>query len=239
MQIQTKYHLSLILLFFSLGGMAQTGSFIELGVPHIGIPMGQFRKNTKAVAGGLGAGMLIRAFGKNSNIFIGPQYQWLRYGKIKQERPFGVEGMEEKLTITNNIYNWNAVFRYQNRTPETELNPYFEVIGGIKSIKNKVLSKNPWNSGPNDHGYRKTRFSDVAFNYGMGAGLNHLVVDDLLILGIGVQYLMGTKAKYVDESTVVVSPEAGSDYSFNVKESRTDQLLICFRVILDTSILKW
>lgn len=225
---------------FSFNASGQIKHYVEVDFPSIGAPLSEFRQNTRSVNFSLGGRILVQAFGKKSPLYVGPEYRWQSFGKRKFEKEYPLLGFTDKIKIIDNYYAWNIVARFQDPTPKHIPFPYVEILAGVKTIKNKVSIDNPLYP---DNPFTENKHKSSGLNLGVGVGLNHIVFNDVLVLSFEVQYLIGSKLKYVDQESIVIDPNTSTydpaNYTVNFNKTHTNQLVFSLVIIIESGVTKW
>ena len=217
----------------------------------VGIPMGDFRKNTDATGFGLGTAIMYQpatmpvAFGLDANFQV--------YGSNTQEEVLTANitmgnvlidqiHIPLKITTENTIFNLNAIIRVM---PDFKyVRPFIDGLIGFRSIATttKIYDETV------DHQYAKDesglivskkQIGDFAFSYGGALGV---MVDvgkkDLLSIQLKGSYTLGGNADYFDGSDTKnwkveftgSNPQEieGDDLTYSVipRHSTTDMLTI-------------
>lgn len=190
----------------------------------LGVPQGEFRDNVDNlgfgvdVFGGLGIGA--------SPVVLGLDVGFLIYGRERRSEPFSntIPDVTVDVETTNNIVQSHFVLRLQ--PPNGTVRPYADGLFGFKYLftETRIESERFQDNEPIAS---STNFDDFALSYGIGGGLNIDVYrpgpEDqtelrAVAVHIGVQYLLGSEADYLQEGSI---RRVNGSVSFDVERSRT------------------
>jgi len=197
---------------------------------NLGFPQGEFRQNVDAVGIGL-SGMGEYQFA-GSPVMLGLEGGFLIYGSDSRKAPFSstVSDVTVDVKDRNWIVNGNLLLRVQPGFGKVQ--PYFDGIIGLSYLFTETSVFSEWNIG--EPIASTTHVSDVALNYGAGAGLKLRVWErkyqssghkrqlEGVYIDLRFRYLFGTKAKYMKEGSI--TRENGT-IVYDTFESRTDILM--------------
>ena len=190
----------------------------------VGVPQGAFRDNVDDlgfgidVFGGLGIGQ--------APVVIGLDFGFLIYGRERRREPFSntIPDVTVEVETTNNIVQSHFVLRLQ--PPNGMVRPYADGLVGFKYLftQTRIESERFQDEEPIAS---STNFDDFALSYGIGGGLDIDVYrpgaeeeTDLraVAIHIGVQYLLGSEADYLQEGSI---RRVNGSVTFDVERSRT------------------
>ena len=178
---------------------------------EFGVPTGDFRQNTDAIALGMGMGAYF-SFDAQNLFYLGADLSYDIYGKS-----FDSDGYYEIIT-NNNMLQFHGLLRI--KPPSDGIVPFFEGLYGFKflytisKLKENILL---------DPIAIQTDFYDFALSYGGAAGIHIPLGQGNTALEFRVQYLIGGKAEYVDGKTI---REVGIENAIaNPLTSETDMVI--------------
>jgi len=167
-----------------------------------------------------------------------------QYGNSERQIPFNY--FTDLITITEKTTNDIAYGHLLLKIVPFHGNvrPYFEGLLGIKNLSTttKLLNENCTDDPDTDHDdceiASSTNYSDNAFSYGGGGGLEVTLtsfegdedsnIDGVLSFYINVRYMVGDEAEYLKEGAITFSnPSDGPvQTTFSPSTSKTDVLQI-------------
>ena len=201
------------------------------------LPKGEFKDEGVPTGFGLDINGLwypSKQFGLGLNVGIS------QYGNSERQIPFSY--YTDLVTITEKTTNDLAYVHLLARIVplQGKVRPYFEGLLGMKNLSTttKVISENcPEEDEDTCEIASSTNYSDNAFSYGGGGGLDIMItsigdeesdVQGILSFFINARYVMGTEAEYLKEGAITFSdPEEGPvQTTFHPSKSKTDALQI-------------
>ena len=199
------------LICFSTIGQTQVSLFGEVGVP-----VGDFRENTKAEGYGFGLGVAV-PIERNNAIFLGANLNYEIYGKR-----FGQDTVDDLEIITNNnMFMMHAFLRLKPVT-NGKIGPYLDVLGGFKYLYTRTKIKESILSDPLE---ANTEFKDFVWGYGGAIGLQYSL-DYWVALDLSASLLKSGEAEYLDSKGI--SEDASGNLILDPTKSKTD--IAIFRV---------
>ena len=165
----------------------------------LGIPQGEFSDNLDGLGYGLN-GFLGAAFG-GSPFVVGLDFSYFIYGINRDEVPLSTTVPDANVDVrtTNSFLQPHLVVRVQPILGPTR--PYLEALGGFKYLFTQTRVSSDIGSGEDSEITTSTNFDDFAWSYGAGAGIDfdfYRAGRTRVGLHLGVQYLFGTEAEYLD-----------------------------------------
>ena len=202
------------------------------------LPKGEFKDEGVPTGFGLDINGLwypSKQFGLGLNVGIS------QYGNSERQIPFSY--YTDLVTITEKTTNDLAYVHLLVRIVpfHGKVRPYFEGLLGIKNLSTttKVISENcPEEDEDTCEIASSTNYSDNAFSYGGGGGLEITLtsfggdedsgIKGVLSFFVSARYLLGSKTKYLKEGAIgFTNPEDGPvQTTFNWSASKTDLLQI-------------
>lgn len=160
------------------------------------LPRGDFRQNVSNP--GFGGFVFAGVSLAQSPVMIGVDAGMMVYGYERRHEPFSLTVPDVTLAVstTNNIGLAHFVLRV--RPPNPRIGPYAEGLIGIKyfftqtTVRDEYSGEYALASSVNE--------SDVTFSYGLGAGLDFQVYQNLkgqVKVSAGLRYLVGGQAEYL------------------------------------------
>ncbi len=186
----------------------------------LGFPVDEFRDNVDETGVGLDGYV---AFGiPNSPLYFGGSLGYLSQGSVRAVVPLIFPFVAE-ITTRNNLFSGHAFFRLQHTGADFE--PYLDTLIGF----NRFFTTTELRIG--DAVSSSTDFDDWTVSYGLGGGLMFEVYESIgegetgysISIDIGVRYLIGGKADYVDIDSVELINDA---IFFDTTTSRTDMVTV-------------
>lgn len=221
-----------VLLLFSTKLMAQSG-----GVNFtLGFPENEFKDNLKRTGVGLSLEGLLIGPSESSPFGIGLNFGFLNYGYETRRAPFSytIPDVTVDVERTNNISNFHLLFRIAPAL--SNVKPYLDLLfgGAYLYTDTKVVS-----TRKGEEVASSTNFEDWAWSYGAGAGIMFRVLNNYnapdqemssLYVDFKVRYLMGSRAEYLKEGSIVVNTQNGT-LTYNTSRSETDMITVHLGVV--------
>jgi hypothetical protein len=184
---------------------------------QIGVPINEFRDNTKAV----GVGGNLKAYfpiKKELPIFVGLNFAYMIYGSNTQtlNQNLNVTAgntvissipVNFDITTNNNLINSQLALRF--KAPLEKIQPYVEGAIGLNYLytRTKIYDNTPnrifsgGNNGNNNSNVisARTQINSFAFTYGVGGGFL-IKLGETTFLDIRGLYMRGGEAEYYDRS---------------------------------------
>ena len=192
----------------------------------LGFPQGEFKENVDRVGFGISGEVLFFNPSENLPFGFGLDIGYLNYGNESRQEPFSstIPDVVVDVDRSNNLVNFHVLF--QIAPPSGSFRPYAELLFGGAYL----FTETSINSRGTEEVASNTNFDDFAWNYGAGGGLliNLYTPDqpegtfESLYLDLKVRYLLGTKAEYLKEGSVII--ENGNAY-YDVSKSKTDLII--------------
>ena len=197
----------------------------------IGVPQNDFRENIDNNAFG-GTGFFFYNF-PYSPVHIGASLGYMVYGSESYERRLIPDAdVNVDINTTNSILQGHLIFRVQ--PSQSTVRPYMDGLLGFNyfSTSTSIEDKNKW--GDDAEIASENNFDDGAFSYGGGAGVQFQVYrpsDEQIalnniygvVIDVGVRYLKGGEAEYLDEGGITQDPDT-KKFDYDIKKSATDLL---------------
>ena len=206
--------LILLLLTYAMPAQAQMSPQGSLSL-GLGVPVGDFEQNVDQL--GYGANLYLGLETPNSPIGVGVEAAFFVMGESTSSLPFNEMG-SGVATTTNNVVQPHLVLRLQPHGGI--ISPYLEGLFGFKYLYTRTRLEDPLQ--PNESFGGSQNFDDFTLSGGGGAGMQIRVGGDAssdFYLNLGVQYLLGGKADYLDIK------EGFDPENPRVKESATTMLI--------------
>jgi hypothetical protein len=204
-----------------------------------GLPQAEFRDNLDAAGFGVAGyyGYII----PGSPVRVGAHFGYLIYGHEEREEPFSttIPDVFVDVETSNNIVLGHLLLRV---TPTAGLlRPYGE---GLLGLQHLFTETEIHSQGDDETIAESSNWSDTAFSYGLGGGLQVEAaapgsIDNQgdgprvrrLLVDAGVRYLYGGEADYLKKGSIHRS--ADGRVAYHLMTSRTDLLLICLGVSVE------
>lgn len=231
---------------------AQSTDF-NLGL-RVGVPQGEFKATTNAIAVGAGFGVMYQP-NKKLPISFGGDLGILSYGNNTQRQTIqanitagttliDVINMPLRISTNNTMYDGHFIVRAF--APIDGIKPYVEVKGGFRNLttRTNVFDDSPdlrWSrQGSNGLIASKAQLSDWTYSYGYAAGIMFEVKKNLFI-DLKASFLRGGIARFYDASQTenwkvsfsgASAPQPGqvndSNFNFNAtpRQARIDVLML-------------
>jgi hypothetical protein len=165
----------------------------------LGIPQGEFSDNLDGL--GYGVHGFLGAASDGSPFVVGLDFGYFIYGINRDEAPLSTTVPDASVDVrtTNSFLQPHLVVRLQPVLGPTR--PYIEGLGGFKYLFTQTRVSSDIGRGEESEITTSTNFDDFAWSYGAGAGIDfdfYRVGSTRVGLHVGVQYLFGTEAEYLD-----------------------------------------
>lgn len=212
---------------------------------QVGIPAGDFAKNTNAVGVGINV-YALKALGPSLPIFVGIDGGYMMYGNTVNRLSQNITFLNTNIPLryrvetTNNLINMHGVLRVA--IPTSAVTIYLDGLVGFRYIYTRTTVKDdtPQRTvNVNSTTYTvnnqtlgsRTNLSDFIFSYGGGGGFIFNVGN--FKIDTRVVYLLGSEANYLDRDAVQQAPppqftQSGTNINTSlefdqfIKRSRTD-----------------
>ena len=210
-----KLLLSSLLLFCIQGtGLAQSTFGLHV---DSWFPSGDLRKDSPELWGG---GFSLEAVAQlnNSPVHVGGQIGWNRYGSELRNGWHGPGLGDIRLRRNNELANLLGIIRLK---PDVsgDFQPYVDFIGGMTYIYTRAVYRD---SGVQEPFREDTELRDLAFNYGLGGGME-IFLSDELSLDFRVRVLKGSRVNYLTSRSVTYNTETDF-YDMEIKQSNLDYM---------------
>lgn len=193
----------------------------------LGFPMNEFKDNVKRTGIGVGLQFLLWNPTKEYPYTFGVNFSYINYGWDSRSEPFSstIPDVVVNVDRTNNIINFHLMS--QIMPFQGNIRPYLELLLGGSYI----YTETNVNSSGSEDVASSTNFSDWAWNYGAGGGVQIKLAsfnDPLdkassIFLDFKVRYLYGTAAEYLKEGSIIISH---GQVIYDVSKSKTDLLTV-------------
>ncbi len=222
--VRTSCVLSLLLLCCVLSSQAQIRPRVSVDF-MMGIPVAEFADHVENLgfgvnfSGGIG---LAPAPG-----VIGVDVGYLIYGYERRTEPLSTTIPDVRVDVetTNNITLAHFFLRIQPQTGSIQ--PYGEALFGFKYLFTRTSVENRFSD---EEIAASVNFDDFASSYGVGGGLDIQVFQGLndsnrpysIMINLGVRYLLGSSAEYLERGS---TSQVDGALEFDITKSRTDLIL--------------
>lgn len=202
---------------------AAAGQEIQLGVDfQTAVPLNEFGDNLGNNSYGVGGQFAVRL--GQSPVLLGVDAAISRYGSERRRVPLSPTIPEVALEVrtNNNILMTHFMVRAQPRRGTAR--PYVDALVGLKYLFTNTSVSDDFADEPIAS---TTNFSDTAFSYGAGGGvqiqLGQSGTLSRIMLDPKVRYLRGSRAEYLVEGSIL---RANGGIFFDSLRSRTDMVTV-------------
>ncbi|MGE5363452.1 MAG: hypothetical protein ACM3SM_04925 [Bacteroidota bacterium] len=225
----------LFLFLFSIititGLSAQTGGLNLMGA----FPQGEFKDNLDRVGYGLSGHFTFWTPDASMPLTLGLNVGYINYGNDSRNTRISSDIPDVRVNVDRsyNIVNFHLLFQISPLSGAVR--PYLEALvgGSYLFTETKINSENYTNEVASS-----TNFDDWAWSYGPGGGMMIRLMErepqgkemelTSLWLDIKARYLLGSRAEYLKEGSVIIN---NGNVSYDVSRSTTDLLTIHLGVV--------
>lgn len=191
---------------------------------NVGMPLGEFDENIDKTALGFDLNFGMR-MGK-SPFILGIDLGYLNYGKdSRYESLYLIPDMVVNVVNSYDILQGHMFLRFQP-IDHGPVRPYVDFLAGVNYLRAETsIEDDDWD----EDDISSVNYEDTAFSYGLGGGMmvrfggrdarKKSAVE--FLLDLRVRYILGGRAEYLKEGSIVVEDQ---EVTYYVYESKTDLL---------------
>lgn len=200
--------------FFAVQAAVQAQSTFGLHLDSF-FPSGDLKQDSPELWGG---GFSMEGLGQlnNSPIHVGGQLSFLRYGSEVRDGWHGPDLGDVRVRRNNELINLLGTVRIKPAV-QGDIQPYVDFLTGFSYIYTRATYRD---SSLDEAFASDNEFNDIAFNYGVGGGLEFYLGPEVS-LDIRARALRGSRADYLTPRSVEYNTELEA-YDMQVKSSRFD-----------------
>jgi hypothetical protein len=214
-----KNGLYILVFLFSSSVFGQSGGLNF----SLGFPSGNFKENMKKTGLGISGQFNFLSPTETMPVGIGFNAGFFTYGNEHRREPFSTTIPDVTVDVdrTHNLVNFHLVFTVG--VGKGPFRHYAEGLfgGNYLFTETKITSR----GGSSNEVASNTNFDDISWSYGGGGGFMIEVYSrpeeqfSSIFIDVKGRYLMGSKAKYLQEGSVVIN---SGKVTYNFSESKTD-----------------